>query len=295
MTATVTEGMPKGRRAPAPAADQAARRPSVERVPPPVKHDLFGVRVSATTYDEVVRFVLDRAGRREGAIVDLMPVHGLVTAARDARYRRKIDRFDVVAPDGQPVRWALNRLHNAGLSDRVYGPELMRKLCRAAADEGVSVYLYGSSPEVIEKLTATLRAWFPHLVIAGAESPPFRPLTAEEDAAATRRINDSGAGIVFLGTGCPRQEAFAEAHRESIRAVQLCVGAAFDFHAGVKRMAPAWMQRRGLEWLFRLVTEPRRLWRRYLVTNAIYLALMAREVSRRAIGRRRAVATGVVG
>ena len=250
-------------------------------IPMPRKRELFGVRVSATTYDQVVRAVMRAARARNGAIVDLMPVHGLVTAALDPAYRTKIDAFDIVAPDGQPVRWALNQFHNAGLADRVYGPKLMWMLCEAAAKAGVSVYLYGSTDYVLNKLARKLVGRIPGLVIAGTHAPPFRPLTAAEDADVVRRINDSGTGIVFLGLGCPLQEAFAYEHRDSIRAVQLCVGAAFDFHAGTKRMAPAWMQRRGLEWLFRLSREPGRLWRRYFVTNTMFLILFAREIFRR--------------
>jgi exopolysaccharide biosynthesis WecB/TagA/CpsF family protein len=165
----------------------------------------------------------------------------------------------------------VNLLHRAGLAERVYGPELMLRLCRGAAAAGVSIYLYGGNPEVAEKLRANLTHLCPGLRIAGYEAPPFRPLTPEEDRAVVERINASGAGLVFIGLGCPKQDVFAYEHRDSIRAVQLCVGAAFDFHAGVKPMAPAWMQRRGLEWLYRLIQEPGRLWRRYLVTNSIFL------------------------
>jgi exopolysaccharide biosynthesis WecB/TagA/CpsF family protein len=152
----------------------------------------------------------------------------------------------------------------------------MIRLCRAAAKEGVSIYLYGSSPEVLELLSANLKNECPGLVIAGAESPPFRPLSKDEARAAIQRINDSGAGLVFIGLGCPRQDWFAFEHKHEIRGVQLCVGAAFDFHAGNKKMAPGWMQKRGLEWLFRLVQEPKRLWKRYLVTNTIYVYLFAK-------------------
>ena len=249
--------------------------------PMPRKRDLFGVRVSPTTYDQVVRTVIRAARARHPAIVDLMPVHGLVTAALDPAYRTKIDTFDIVAPDGQPVRWALNNFHNTNLADRVYGPKLMWMLCEAAAKAGVSVYLLGSTPYVLNKLARRLVSHIPGLQIAGQTSPPFRALTAEEDAELVRKINDSGAGIVFLGLGCPLQETFAYEHRTSIRAVQLCVGAAFDFHAGTKRMAPAWMQRRGLEWLYRLTHEPRRLWKRYFVTNSVFIVLFAREIFRR--------------
>ncbi|HZN66948.1 MAG TPA: WecB/TagA/CpsF family glycosyltransferase [Tepidisphaeraceae bacterium] len=245
----------------------------------PIKLDLFGVHVSPTCYDEAVQCVLSAAREGRGGAVDLMPVHGLITAVRDAGFRRRINRdFDIVAPDGQPVRWALNLFHQAGLTDRVYGPELMLRLCGAAAAAGVGVYLYGSTAGVVDKLKNTLVGRFPGLRVAGAESPPFRPLTEDEGRAAVERFNASGAGIVFVGTGCPRQEMFAAEHRDKVRAVLVCVGAAFDFHAGAKRMAPPWIQRRGLEWLYRLCQEPGRLWRRYLVTNTIFSLLVGRRL-----------------
>ncbi len=182
------------------------------------------------------------------------------------------ERLDMITPDGQPVRWALNLLHGTKLKDRVYGPELMLRLCHRAADEGVPIYLYGGSPPVVETLRSNLQRLCPSLVVAGYESPPFRSLTPEEDRDVIDRINNSGARLCFIGLGCPKQDIFAYQHRETINAVQICVGAAFDFHAGAKSTAPEWLQRNGLEWLFRLVQEPRRLWRRYLKTNSIYLA-----------------------
>ena len=262
-----------------------ARAPAGVRQETPVSRswpgrlELFGVRISPTRYDEVVRCVLRAAREGRGGAVALMPVHGLVTAVRDPDFRRRMnDDFDIVAPDGQPVRWALNLFHDAGLDDRVYGPELMLRLCRAAAEAGISIYLYGSTPDVVDKLKNGLPERFPGLRVAGAESPPFRPLTREEGAAAVDRFNASGAGIVFVATGCPRQEVFAADQRQKVRAVLVCVGAAFDFHAGAKRMAPPWMQRRGLEWLYRLWQEPGRLWRRYLVTNTIFSLLVGRRL-----------------
>ena len=244
----------------------------------PSRHDLFGVSVSATSYDDAAEVIIAAAKRRQSAVVTHLPVHGIVTAACDRQYRAKVNTFDLVAPDGQPVRWALNKFHATSLSDRVYGPELMLRLCRRAADEGVGVYLFGSTPDVVERLKNRLGAQCPELRIAGCESPPFRPLSAEETTGAVERINASGAGLVFIGLGCPRQDVFAFENRDRIRAVQLCVGAAFDFHAGNKKMAPPWMQRRGLEWLFRLKEEPKRLWKRYLVTNSIFVALVARRM-----------------
>ena len=241
-------------------------------IPWPKKYDLFGVGISATTYEEAVDVIIQAARRRVPAVVSLHAVHALVTSSRDPALRRKVNAFQMIGPDGQPVRWALNLLHRAGLRERVYGPELTLRLCGRAAEEEIPVYLYGSTPAVIDKLRAKLSARFPGLRVAGAESPPFRPLTPDEQDQMARRVNEAGAGIMLIGLGCPKQDHFAYEHRDRIQAVQVCVGAAFDFHAGTLRMAPPWMQHRGLEWLFRLLVEPRRLWRRYLVTNTLFLA-----------------------
>ncbi len=238
----------------------------------PRKHDIFGVMVSATDYNEATQAVLRAAQSRESAVVSLHSVHAVVTSSSDPNLRQRVNSFELVGPDGQPVRWALNLLHGAGLAERVYGPEFMLRLCHQASESGVSIYLYGgATTDVLDALVANLTAAYPGLIVAGAESPPFRALTEAEDDQVVRRINESGAGIVFIGLGCPKQDHFAYDHRERINAVQVCVGAAFDFHAGSKKMAPSWMQRRGLEWLFRLVDEPARLWRRYLVTNSLYV------------------------
>ncbi len=236
----------------------------------PAKHKVFGVGVSVTTYDEACDAVLNAARTRTPAVVSAFAVHALVEAASQPELAEKVNRFAIVTPDGQPVRWALNWLHGARLSDRVYGPRLTWELCRRAAANGVSIYLYGSSPRTLAALEANLLSQFPGLKIAGSESPPFRPLTADEDAAMVQRVNASGAALVFIGLGCPKQDHFAADHADRIQAVQVCVGAAFDFHAGVKASAPEWMQRRGLEWIFRLYQEPHRLWKRYLVTNSIF-------------------------
>lgn len=244
----------------------------------PTKHDIFGVQVSATNYAQVIQTLLDAAQRGEPAIADFMPVHGLVTAARDEKFRAQVNDFAIVAPDGQPVRWALNYFHKAGLSDRVYGPELTWRICGAAAERGIGIYVYGASDEVNLKLREKLIAAYPNLKICGFRSPPFRPLTEAETQQYIQEINDSGASVLLLGIGCPRQEIFAWEHRKQIKPVQLCVGAAFDFHAGTKKMAPAWMQKRGMEWLFRLKEEPGRLWKRYLVYNSLYIYLFIKRV-----------------
>ena len=256
--------------------------PSNQNIHWPSKYDLLGVGVSATTYDETVDILIDVAKRKLGAIVAHAPVHVLILAVRNADFGVKINRFDIVAPDGQPVRWSLRLLQHIKLPDRVYGPETMLRLCQKAAEEGVGIYLYGSRPAVIEKLNANLKNRFPSLRIVGYEAPPFRPLTREEDTQVIGRINGSGAGIVFIGLGCPLQEDFAYEHRHTIKALQVCVGAAFDYHAGMKKMAPHWMQRSGLEWLFRLASEPRRLWRRYFYTNSLFLWFLCKALFNRA-------------
>lgn len=238
----------------------------------PTKYDLFGVGVAASDYNEIVEVVSRAANLGVPAVISLHAVHAIVESIRDPNLLEKVNRFDAVLPDGQPVRWALNHLHGVGLRERVYGPELMLRLCARAADDDIPIYLYGSSPEVMELLRQKLQARFPALQIVGAESPPFRRLTPVEDDAVVRRINESGARILFVGLGCPKQDHFAADHANRIRSVQVCVGAAFDFHAGTKLMAPAWMQRHGLEWVYRLSREPRRLWRRYIQTNSIFLA-----------------------
>jgi N-acetylglucosaminyldiphosphoundecaprenol N-acetyl-beta-D-mannosaminyltransferase len=249
----------------------------------PPKHELLGVNVTATSYDEATDVILRVASRRQASVVSLHAVHALVTAAGDAELRDRVNQFDMVASDGQPVRWALNWLYRAGLRDRVYGPELTLRICAAAADAGESIYLFGSTELVLASLSENLREKFPALKIAGVESPPFRPLTEADWDASAERIRQSGASIVFVGLGAPKQDFAGWELRRRVDAVHVCVGAAFDFHAGKKKIAPAWMQRRGLEWAFRLSQEPGRLWKRYLVTNSVFVGKLAWQA---ATGRR---------
>jgi N-acetylglucosaminyldiphosphoundecaprenol N-acetyl-beta-D-mannosaminyltransferase len=254
----------------------------------PPKADIFGIQISMTRCDEACDAVLTAAEQREPAVVSAFSVHALIEAATAPALAEKVNRFSMIVPDGQPVRWALNWLHGACLSRNVRGTDLMWQLCQRAAAHGVSIYLYGGTRETLAALEANLQNAFPSLEIAGAESPPFRPLTSEERLQMVDRVNSSGAGLIFIGLGCPKQDYFAADHCKVIRAVQLCVGAAFDFHAGAKRIAPLWMQRYGLEWLFRLCQEPGRLWKRYLITNSQFLwklagTLVQRRVLKRAL------------
>jgi exopolysaccharide biosynthesis WecB/TagA/CpsF family protein len=237
----------------------------------PIRYDLFGIMVSATDYRQAEEAVMQAAKSGVAATVAHMPVHGLMTVVADENFRAVLNSFDMVCPDGHPVRWALNSIYKLKLKDRVYGPDFMLMLCRRAAAEKIPIYLYGSTQPVLDALKENLSKRFPGLMIAGAESPPFRKLTDEEDRQVVERINGSGARLVFIGLGCPKQEHFAYEHKSSIKAVQLCVGAAFDFLAGTKVQAPKWMQNAGLEWLFRLVSEPIRLGPRYFITNTRFI------------------------
>jgi exopolysaccharide biosynthesis WecB/TagA/CpsF family protein len=205
-----------------------------------------------------------------------------MTGALDQVHRRRLNEFDILAADGQPVRWAANLLRGRGarLRERVYGPELVKRVCKAAAEEQVGVFLYGSTAEIVDLMRANLVKWYPRLRITGTRPSRFRDATPEEDRCDVRTINDSGAGIVLVGLGCPRQERWVSDHRGKINAVMLCVGAAFDFHAGTLPQAPAWMQRSGLEWFFRLLAEPRRLWKRYIFLNPLFLTLVGLQLFR---------------
>ncbi len=239
------------------------------------RHDVLGVMVSAVDYDRAVATVMEAARARRPLAMTAAASHVVMTGVQDPEHRHRLNALDMIVPDGQPVRWALNALHGTGLAERVYGPELMLRLCEAAAREGLPVYCYGSNPPVLEPLRARLLARFPGLRIAGLRPGKFRRLLPDEQAELVDDIRGSGAAIVFVGLGCPRQEVFVYENRERIGVPLVAVGAAFDFHAGLVPQAPPAMQRNGFEWLFRLVHEPRRLWRRYLGLGPRYLWLVA--------------------
>jgi N-acetylglucosaminyldiphosphoundecaprenol N-acetyl-beta-D-mannosaminyltransferase len=241
-----------------------------------MKHTLFGVRLCAINVHSTAHRVLAAARYRMPMTVSSLAVHGLMLAARNSTYRHTVNSFDLLCADGHPVRWLLNLKSKSRIGERVCGTDLMDLLCAQCATHEIGVYLYGSTPSVMSLLTRQLKEKYPKLSVRGAEPSVFRDLTAQEDAALVERINASGAGVVFLGLGCPLQEKFAYAHRNSIAPVQVCVGAAFDFLSGNKTRAPLWMQRFYLEWLHRLVQEPRRLGWRYLTTNSMFLWMTLR-------------------
>jgi N-acetylglucosaminyldiphosphoundecaprenol N-acetyl-beta-D-mannosaminyltransferase len=235
------------------------------------KHNVLGVLVDSVDYDAAIAQVLAAARQCRPVSLTALAVHGVMTGVRDPQHQARLNAFDIVAPDGQPVRWALNVLYGAGLRDWVSGPELTGRVLSRMAEEGLSVYLYGSTSEVIDKLLASLARTWPMLCVAGAEPSKFRDSTPDDLTAIASRISGSGARLLLVGLGCPRQEIFAHAMRPLLNIPVMAVGAAFDYHAGRLRPAPRWMQRHGLAWLWRLAREPRRLWRRYLVFNTEFV------------------------
>lgn len=244
-------------------------------MPEGAKLSVLGVQMDAVDYGCAVDRIMSAARARTSLTVSALAVHGVMTGVLDPVQRYRLNHLDMVVPDGQPVRWAMNLLHEARLPDRVYGPNLMLRVCERAALEDLPIYLYGSRREVLERMQANLCARFPRLAIAGAEPSHFRRLTPVERGEVVGRILASGAAITFVGLGCPRQEVWAYEHRHVLSMPLLAVGAAFDFHAGTLPQAPEVLQAHGLEWLFRLLHEPRRLWRRYLYLNPLYLTLVA--------------------
>lgn len=244
---------------------------------------VLGAFIDALGWDETLARIEGWASGRESRYVCICNAHSVVTAQRWAGHRQVINEADMATPDGAPVAWMLRRLGFAG-QPRVSGPDLMWMLCERCAALDLPVYFYGSTPATLDALALRLGKAFPGLRVVGMDSPPFRPLSEAEDAQVAERINQSGAAIVFVSLGCPKQEAWMAAHRGRVHAVMIGVGAAFDFHAGMVTRAPLWMRENGLEWLHRLLSEPRRLWRRYFVTNSLFILGAMRQL----LGRRRA-------
>jgi len=250
----------------------------------PSKYDLLGTAISGTDYDEVADYVIREAIAGRSRKVTCLDVHGLARAAHDAKFRSIVNSFDVATPDGTSLKWGLNLIHGLGLKDRVAGPDLTLHICSRAANAKCPIFAYGSHPHVVEKFTRNLSAMFPGLIIAGYQPSRFRPATPEEDDEDVRMVRESGARLVFVGLGSPLQETWAHEHASELAMPLLCIGAAFDFHSGYKRRAPMWMQNSGLEWAFRIATEPTRVGRRLpAVPYVAFALLMQRLRSKRTV------------
>ena len=239
-----------------PAPDAPAKHTDASRQ----RLQVLGAQIDVVSMPQAVQRIAAWAAQRSSRSVCICNAHSVVTAAQDPAFRQAVNDADLATPDGAPVAWMLRRQGARG-QQRVSGPDLMLLYCEQAQRSGQPIYLYGSTPDTLQRLQQQLLKRYPRLRIAGSHAPPFRPATPEEDAADVQRINQSGAGTVWVSLGCPKQERWMAEHRGRVQAVMVGVGAAFDFHAGTVPRAPAWMQHNGLEWLHRLASEPRRLWR----------------------------------
>lgn len=248
---------------------------------PPEKVDIFGAEISVIDYATATARIIEAGRAHESFAMSALATHGLMEAVHDEDFRTIVNELDMVTPDGQPVRWAMNLLHNTDLSERVYGPDLTWKVCGAAAEAGVGLYLFGSTQETCDAFVDAIKSEWPAARIDGVQPDRFREATPEEDAEDIARINASGAGVVLVGRGCPRQERWVHAHLGKIDAAMMAVGAAFDYHAGQLKKPPALMQKYGFEWLWRLGLEPKRLYKRYAITNSQYVAELVRALARK--------------
>lgn len=238
---------------------------------------VLGMRVDATTYEDAAARIFDWTRREESRYVCVATVNNVMEAYHAPGFRAIMREADLVTPDGMPLVWGLRLLgHRA--ATRVYGPDLTPVVLEMAERESIPVAFYGTAPQTLDRLMISVRNRFPNLDIAYAWSPPFRQLSEEEDSKVVQDINGSGARILFVGMSTPKQDWWMAGHKGQLKAVMLGVGAAFDFMAGTKPQAPRWLMAAGLEWMFRLATEPKRLWRRYLKQNPKFMVLFAMQL-----------------
>ena len=242
-----------------------------------IPFSLLGMRIDSTSYKNTVRKIDEWEKQGESRYICAANVHMVMETYDSEDFRFVVNHADIVTPDGVPLVW-LMRFRGIKIQQRVYGPTLMLHVLELAANENIPVGFYGGEPAVLESLVIRMQAKFPGLNVAYAFSPPFRTLSSDEDAEVVSNVKKSSVKILFIGLGCPKQEQWMAAHRGKIPAVMLGVGAAFNIHAGVRSQAPGWVQKVGLEWLYRFFQEPRRLWRRYLVQNPRFVALALAEL-----------------
>lgn len=243
-------------------------------LPAPIdQKPLFSINYSITDYEKASEAIVEHGEQHNSFGVSALAVHGLIESIKDSNLGNMVNSMDLVVPDGQPVRWALNSFYKVGLKDRVYGPTLTLYVLKKAHERNLNVYLYGSTSDTLDKFEDFINREYPGVNICGIHVDRFRDATHEEDLEDIEKINASNAHIVLVGRGCPRQEKWVASHLGKVNAAMMAVGAAFDFHAGTVKQAPMWVQNNGLEWLFRLVQEPNRLWKRYLTTNSFFIYL----------------------
>jgi N-acetylglucosaminyldiphosphoundecaprenol N-acetyl-beta-D-mannosaminyltransferase len=241
------------------------------------RYRVVSLDVDRCTHDSAAERVVDLARRRRGAYVCFGTVHMIMASHDSPEFGDHVNAADMIVPDGMPTVW-MQRLQKARHPERVRANDLMMLLMARAEKEGLKVGFYGGQQEVIDAILERAEHEYPNLEIAYAFSPPFRPLTSEEDEEITANINSSGTQILFMGLGCPKQENWMAEHKARLSCVMLGVGASFDFYAGNVKESPAWLGRLGLEWLYRLTQEPKRLWRRYLILNPRFILQAARQM-----------------
>ncbi len=242
----------------------------------PFTNRILGVNIAITNMQDTVKLIVEQIDELQGNFICLSNVHTTVMSQKDEEYRNIQNSAFLALPDGSPLS-LVQRLRGYRMAEQVAGPDLMAELWKATENTEISHYFYGSTPETIEALEKNLKKEYPGIKIVGMEAPPFRPLTEAEDAEAVARINQSGAAIVWVGLGAPKQEKWMYEHRGKVNALMLGVGAGFDFHAGTVKRAPAWMRKHYLEWLYRLIQDPKRLWKRYVQTNGKFLLISVKD------------------
>jgi N-acetylglucosaminyldiphosphoundecaprenol N-acetyl-beta-D-mannosaminyltransferase len=237
---------------------------------------LLDVAVAKVDYGTAVENVFNLIQAQGSGYVCAANVHMITEARKDSLLKKALDEAFMVTPDGMPLVWLMR---NLGVSEqgRVYGPDLMICLCRRAEQEGISVGFYGGKEDTLERLYRNISKNFPSLKITYKHSPPFREISTQENEIICEEINKSQCKILFIGLGCPKQEKWMLRNKNNVDAIMIGVGAAFDFHAGTVRQAPSYLQSLGLEWLFRLTQEPRRLWKRYLINNTTFIFHLLKE------------------
>ena len=242
--------------------------------------------VDATGYEDSCDRIINLVENNSSSYIIPANVHVVMSGYFNQKYQEIINNATLVTPDGMPLVWGLKLL---GITNqtRVYGPDLMLVLCEKLANLSIPIYLYGGTELMLEKLHHNLQEKYPNLIIAGTYSPPFRPLTEEEEKEDRQRIQNSGAKVLFVGLGCPKQEQWMARQKDKLNLVMLGVGAAFSFHSGEVSQAPRWMMKIGLEWLYRFLQEPQRLWQRYIINNPLFLILFTWQlITRKSKGQR---------
>lgn len=250
--------------------------PSLSRFLPAQKH-VVGSPVTALRLETQVKLIIHWAKNFESKVVCVANVHMLVEAHWNSDFAQILKKADLVTPDGMPLVWMLKFL-GIKQQDRVAGMDVFTSSCQLAAQKKIGIYLLGSQPMILSRMKQRLEQEFPTLEILGMESLPFRPITPEEDILITQKINKSGAGVVFVSLGCPKQEHWMACHKDKVNAVMVGVGGVFPVYAGIHSRAPRWMRDAGLEWAFRLIQEPRRLWSRYWKTNTKFIVLALKQI-----------------